>query len=46
MDIEFNAFAQSIALGLALGVGATMLAGFRFQQRIQGATAVQCLREC
>ena len=46
MDIEFNAFAQSIALGLVLGVGATMLAGYRFQMRIQGATAVQCLREC
>ncbi|QWD64938.1 ABC transporter permease [Polynucleobacter sp. MWH-UH2A] len=46
MDIEFNAFVQAIALGLALGVGATMLAGYRFQKRIQGATAVQCLREC
>jgi hypothetical protein len=28
------------------GVGAMMLAGYRFQKRIQGATAVQCLREC
>ena len=46
MDIEFNAFTQAIALGLVLGVGATMLAGYRFQKRIQGATAVQCLREC
>ena len=46
MDIEFNAFAQAIALGLVLGVSATMLAGYRFQKRIQGATAVQCLREC
>ena len=46
MDIEFNAFAQAIALGLVLGVGATMLAGYRFQKRIQSATAVQCLREC
>jgi putative ABC transport system permease protein len=46
MDIEFNAFVQAIALGLTLGVGATMLAGYRFQKRIQGATAVQCLREC
>ncbi len=46
MDIEFNAFAQAIALGFALGISATMLAGYRFQKRIQGATAVQCLREC
>jgi putative ABC transport system permease protein len=46
MEIEFNAFTQAIALGLVLGVGATMLAGYRFQKRIQGATAVQCLREC
>ena len=46
MDIEFNAFAQAIILGLVLGISATMLAGYRFQKRIQGATAVQCLREC
>jgi putative ABC transport system permease protein len=46
MDVEFNAFLQAIALGLALGVGATLIAGYRFQKRIQGATAVQCLREC
>jgi putative ABC transport system permease protein len=45
MDIEFNAFIQAIALGLALGLMSTMLAGYRFQQRIQGTTAVQCLRE-
>lgn len=46
MDIEFNAFTQAISLGLVLGVVTTMLAGYRFQKRIQGATAVQCLREC
>lgn len=45
MDIEFNAFMQAIILGLALGVTATMLAGYQFQKRIQGATAVHCLRE-
>jgi putative ABC transport system permease protein len=45
MDIEFNAFIQAIALGLVLGLMSTMLAGYRFQQRIQGTTAVQCLRE-
>ena len=46
MDIEFNAFVQAITLGLALGVGATLLAGYRFQKRIHSATAMQCLREC
>jgi putative ABC transport system permease protein len=45
MGIEFNAFIQAIALGLVLGLMSTMLAGYRFQQRIQGTTAVQCLRE-
>jgi putative ABC transport system permease protein len=46
LDIEFNAFTLSVCLGLALGLSATLLAGYRFQKRIQGATAVQCLREC
>jgi putative ABC transport system permease protein len=46
MDIQFNAFAQAIILGLVLGISSTLLAGYRFQKRIQGATAVQCLREC
>ena len=46
MDIEFNAFVLAMIFGLVLGIGSTMLAGYRFQKRIQSATAVQCLREC
>ena len=45
MEIEFNAFTQSILMGLAFGVTASLVAGYRFQNRIQGATAVECLRE-
>ena len=45
MEIEFNAFAQAILMGLAFGVIASMAAGYRFQNRIQGATAIECLRE-
>ncbi len=46
MDIEFNAFVLAMIFGLVLGISSTMLAGYRFQKRIQSATAVQCLREC
>ena len=45
MEIEFNAFAQSILMGIAFGVVASLAAGYRFQNRIQAATAVECLRE-
>jgi putative ABC transport system permease protein len=45
MEIEFNAFAQSILMGVTLGVVASLAAGYRFQNRIQAATAVECLRE-
>ena len=45
MDIEFNAFAQSIFMGVIFGVVASLAAGYRFQNRIQGATAIECLRE-
>ena len=45
MEIEFNAFAQAILMGVAFGVIASMAAGYRFQNRIQGATAIECLRE-
>ena len=45
MEIEFNAFAQAILMGVAFGVMASMAAGYRFQNRIQGATAIECLRE-
>ncbi|WP_216252437.1 ABC transporter permease [Polynucleobacter sp. 71A-WALBACH] len=45
LEIEFNAFAQSIAMGIVFGVTACLLAGFRFQRKIQTATAMECLRE-
>ena len=45
MEIEFNAFAQSILVGIGFGVASSWLAGYRFQKRIQTATAVECLRE-
>ena len=45
MEIEFNAFAQSILMGMIFGVVASLAAGYRFQNRIQGATAIECLRE-
>ena len=45
LEIEFNAFAQSLAMGIILGVTACLLAGFRFQRKIQTATAMECLRE-
>jgi putative ABC transport system permease protein len=45
MEIEFNAFAQSILIGIAFGVVASLVAGYRFQNRIQAATAIECLRE-
>jgi putative ABC transport system permease protein len=45
MEIEFNAFAQSILMGIVFGVVASLTAGYRFQKRIQGATAIECLRE-
>jgi putative ABC transport system permease protein len=45
MEIEFNAFTQSILVGITFGVTASWLAGYRFQKRIQTATAVECLRE-
>jgi putative ABC transport system permease protein len=45
MEIEFNAFVQSILVGISFGVASSWLAGYRFQKRIQTATAVECLRE-
>ena len=45
LEIEFHAFTQSLALGISLGVAACLLAGFRFQRKIQTATAMECLRE-
>lgn len=45
LEIEFHAFIQSIAMGIAFGVSACLLAGYRFQRKIQRATAMECLRE-
>ena len=45
MEIEFNAFAEAMVMGISFGVVASLAAGYRFQNRIQGATAVECLRE-
>ncbi len=45
MEIEFNAFWQALMLGVLFGVGASLAAGYRFQKKIQSATAVECLRE-
>jgi putative ABC transport system permease protein len=45
LEIDFHAFAQSLAMGVTFGVTACLLAGYRFQRRIQAATAVECLRE-
>ena len=45
LEIEFNAFAQSIAMGMLFGVSACFLAGYGFSRKIQNTTAVQCLRE-
>ena len=45
MEIEFNAFGQSLLMGICFGVLACLAAGYRFGQKIQSATAIECLRE-
>ena len=45
LEIEFHAFAQSLVMGIVFGISACLLAGYRFQRKIQTATAVECLRE-
>jgi len=45
LEIEFHAFAQSLAMGIIFGVSACLLAGYRFQRKIQTTTAMECLRE-
>ena len=45
MEIQFNAFGEALMMGVAFGVGACLMSGYRFQKKIQNATAVECLRE-
>ena len=45
LEIEFNAFAQAFGMGIAFGILACGLAGFRFCRKIQRASAIECLRE-
>jgi putative ABC transport system permease protein len=45
MEIQFNAFGQAILMGVLFGVIACLASGYRFQKRIQKATAIECLRE-
>ena len=45
LEIEFNAFTQALGMGIGFGVLTCGLAGFRFCQKIQKASAIECLRE-
>ncbi|MBU3626424.1 hypothetical protein ICN48_09275 [Polynucleobacter sp. JS-Safj-400b-B2] len=45
MEIAFNAFGEALLMGVVFGVSACLFSGYRFQRRIQKATAVECLRE-
>ena len=45
MEISFNAFGEALLMGIAFGVIACLASGYRFQKKIQNATAVECLRE-
>ena len=45
LEIQFNAFGEALLMGVAFGVIACLASGYRFQKRIQKATAVECLRE-
>jgi putative ABC transport system permease protein len=45
LEIEFNAFARSLVMGITFGVVACLVAGYRFQRKVQTATAMECLRE-
>lgn len=44
LEIEFQAFLQAIMMGIVFGITSCLLAGYRFQRRIQNTTAVECLR--
>lgn len=45
MEIQFHSFGQALLMGIAFGVIACLVSGYRFQRRIQNATAIECLRE-
>ena len=45
MEIQFNAFGEALLMGISFGVVACLASGYRFQRRIQNATAIECLRE-
>ena len=45
LEIEFNAFAQSLAMGMAFGSVACLASGYQFLRKIQSTTAMECLRE-
>lgn len=45
LEIEFNAFLQALFMGVFIGVSVSLMAGYRFQRKIQNATAMECLRE-
>jgi putative ABC transport system permease protein len=45
LEIEFHAFAWSLVMGITFGVVACLVAGYRFQRKVQTATAMECLRE-
>lgn len=45
LEIEFNAFGQAMLMGILFGVTASLAVGYRTQKKIQGASAIECLRE-
>jgi putative ABC transport system permease protein len=45
MEIQFNAFGEALFMGVAFGIVACLASGYRFQKRMQRATAIECLRE-
>ena len=44
LEIEFHAFIEALLMGLGFGIVSCLLAGYRFQMKIQNATAIECLR--
>jgi putative ABC transport system permease protein len=44
LEIEFYAISQALFMGIGFGIVSCLLAGYRFQKKIQNATAIECLR--